>query len=216
MPKNPIISSTVNNNKLVSKPRNQSENRDYRKKSLLRATIATIASFGVEGATNAKICAEAGASRGMSAHYFKSKEELLTASFAHIFEDATAIKQSIVDSSELSALERIHRCAAESFQPPNFGWENLAAWQAFTSASTYTLGFQKVIKTYNDSLFNTYFSLFTEANTGRCMSVSEKQATLGLLALLDGLWMNIAMKKNDITDKSAITACNSYIDGCFH
>jgi TetR/AcrR family transcriptional repressor of bet genes len=200
----------------VTKPRNQSENRNYRRKSLLRATIITIASFGVEGATIAKICAKAGASRGMSAHYFKNKEELLTASFAHIFEDASATKQTIVDSSELSAIERIYRCAAESFQPPNFGWENLAAWQAFTSASTYTPGFQEVIKTYNDSLFSTYFSLFSEANTGYCMSVSEEQATLGLLALLDGLWTNIAMKKNDITAKSAIKACHCYIDGCFH
>jgi AcrR family transcriptional regulator len=200
----------------MPKPRNQSENRDYRKKSLLKATIATIASFGVEGATIAKICAEAGASRGMSAHYFKSKEDLLTASFAHIFENTTAIKQSIVDSCELSAIERIYRCAAESFQPPNFGWENIAAWQAFTSASTYTPRYRKVIKTYNKSLFNTYFSLFIKANSEHCMNVSEKQATLGLLALLDGLWTNIALKKNNITAKSAITACNCYIDGCFH
>lgn len=200
----------------MTKPRNQSENRDYRNKSLLRATITTIATLGVEGATIAKICAEAGASRGMSAHYFNSKEDLLTASFAHIFEDASTIKQTIVDSCELSAIARIYRCAAASFQAPNFSWENLAAWQAFTSASTYTTGFHQVIKTHNNDLFNTYLNLFTEANATHCMRVSEKQATLGLLTLLDGLWMNIAMKKNDITAKSAITACDCYIDGCFH
>ncbi|WP_458576185.1 TetR family transcriptional regulator C-terminal domain-containing protein [Aliamphritea spongicola] len=47
------------------------------------------------------------------------------------------------------------------------------------------------------------------------MHLPAEQATLGLLALLDGLWSNIALNKHALSPDDAIQACNSYIRGCF-
>ena len=53
--------------------RTHSETRLFRQKALLKAALVTVAKFDIEGATVARICAEAGASRGLITHYFANK-----------------------------------------------------------------------------------------------------------------------------------------------
>jgi len=71
----------------------------------------------------ARICAEAEASRGLIAHYFASKEELLLAALHGLFDDAQARKQAIASDTGLDAVERIRRIAHSSFQAPVYSWE---------------------------------------------------------------------------------------------
>ena len=78
------------------KPRKrQSEIREFRRSSLLHAALVTVAEFDIEGATVARICARAGASRGLISHYFSNKEELLVAALRGLFDEAQALKESI-------------------------------------------------------------------------------------------------------------------------
>ncbi|WP_315982131.1 TetR family transcriptional regulator [Aliamphritea spongicola] len=147
----------------ISRPLTQAENREYRRKSLLEASVRTVAEQGIEGATIAKICAEAGASRGMSAHYFSSKEDLLAACLSKMFADALDIKREIGADTGSDPLTLIHRCAAASFQPPGFDRNVLAAWQAFTSASRYTLRYREIIQENSQQMMAFYLHLFSEA-----------------------------------------------------
>ena len=194
-------------------PRTQAQNRDYRRKCLLQASITTVAQLGVEGATIAKICAQAGASRGMSAHYFSSKEDLLAASLSFMFETATDIKLSISKQGDHSVKEKINRCACSSFSAPGFGWELLAAWQAFISASRYTQRYKDIIKNHNQRTFEFYLTLFTLEQ--HQLRVSPTIATQGLMALLDGLWSTIASQQDSFSMENAMLVCDCYISGCF-
>ncbi len=202
--------------KELSRPLTQAENREFRRRSLLEASVRIVAQQGIEGATIAKICAEAGASRGMSAHYFSSKEDLLAACLSKMFSDALDTKRQIGAEVACDPLTLIHRCAAASFQPPGFDTNVLAAWQAFTSASRYTERYRDIIQENSRQMMAFYLQLFNHANAENNLRLSEKQATLGLLALLDGLWSNIALNKNELSTDDAIQACNSYILGCFN
>ncbi|WP_261843342.1 TetR/AcrR family transcriptional regulator [Aliamphritea ceti] len=202
--------------KEFSRPLTQVENREFRRKSLLEASVRTVAQQGVEGATIAKICAEAGASRGMSAHYFSSKEDLLAACLSKMFSDALDIKRQIGADTASDPLTLIHRCAAASFQPPGFDTDVLAAWQAFTSASRYTERYREIIQDNNRQMMAFYLQLFGHSGIKSNLRLPAKQATLGLLALLDGLWSNIALNKNELSTDDATQACKSYIQGCFN
>jgi TetR/AcrR family transcriptional repressor of bet genes len=196
------------------KPRTQAENRDYRRQSLLEATIITVANLGVEGATIAKICAQAGASRGMSAHYFKSKEDLLAACLEYMFEQAINIKREISEQQDLDCEERIRRCACSSFTTPSFAREILAAWQAFISASRYTERYKVIIQQHNERTFELYLALFNQQKAQ--LKVPPGVAIQGLMALLEGLWSNIASQQNSISSDNAKLACDCYIRGCFN
>lgn len=198
----------------MHRPRTQAENRDYRQQSLLNATVKIVAERGVEGATIARICAQAGASRGMSAHYFSSKEALLTASFEKMFSDALNIKQRVAEEHADTPLEALRQCAAASFTPPGFDQDVLSAWQAFTHASRFNQAYAAIIQQNQQQLQRFYQQRFEQIDDG--LQVSATQAANGLLALLDGLWNNFATRQNYITADAAIVACNSYINGCLN
>ena len=117
----------------IRKPRRQADIRIYRRDSLLHAALETVANFDIEGATVARICAQAGASRGLISHYFENKEELLLAALTGLFDDAQSIKETIASDTSIPILERIRSIAHVSFKSPIYSWETAAAWQAFTN-----------------------------------------------------------------------------------
>ncbi len=86
--------------------RTQAENRVYRRRSLLDAAIRTVARHDIHGATVERICAEAGASRGLIANYFDSKEALLLAALEEWYRQSIAIKSAMAANPDLTAEAR--------------------------------------------------------------------------------------------------------------
>jgi TetR/AcrR family transcriptional repressor of bet genes len=194
--------------------RTQAENREYRRTSLLEAAIATVAKHDITGATVERICAQAGASRGLIAHYFDSKEELLLAALTSWFDLALGIKKQIAGSQNLSAEEKIHRIAYSSFDNPSYSWETAAAWQAFTNASRHNQAYAKPIR--NASRYSNAITepLFREAALDRRIELDARKAAVGLYILDDGLWNSLATGKDNLTIRQAKAYCDAYIDGC--
>ena len=102
--------------------RRQTEIREFRRQSLLRAALITVGKYDIQAATVARICAEAEASRGLIAHYFSSKEELLVSAIGGLFSEAQVLKKSIANDATLTPLERIRRIAHSSFKAPIYSW----------------------------------------------------------------------------------------------
>ena len=202
-------------NKQLPRRRTQAENRAYRQESLLKAAITTVAKHDIAGATVERICAEAGASRGLIAHYFDHKEELLIASLVHWFDMVLGIKKEIAASTELSALEKIREIAYVNFSPPSYTWEAAAAWQAFTNASRHNKAYAKPIRKAS-RVFNKIVSpLFAEAAADKGVEIDAKNAAAGLYILDDGLWNSLATGKDQLTLAQAKLHCDIYIEGCF-
>ena len=80
--------------------------------------MTTVARYDIEAATVARICAEAGASRGLIGHYFDNKEDLLLCALRDLFSGAQALKQAIADDHGNDLAERVRRIAYCSFQAP--------------------------------------------------------------------------------------------------
>jgi AcrR family transcriptional regulator len=77
-------SPTVSANKLR---RTHSERREEAAHSMLEAAVRIVAERGLEELTLAECGEAAGYSRGLAAHYFGTKDELMTAIAQHIVED---------------------------------------------------------------------------------------------------------------------------------
>ena len=204
------------NNQENSQPRRrtQAQNREYRRKSLLQAAIVTVAKYDIAGATVERICAQAGASRGLIAHYFDSKEELLLAALTNWFDLALGIKKQIAMDDELNAETRIRHIAYSSFDNPSYSWETAAAWQAFTNASRHNKAYAKPIR--NASKFSNSVTepLFKQTARDHDIDIDTKKAAIGLYILDDGLWNSLATGKDNLTIIQAKAYCDAYIDGC--
>ena len=196
------------------RPRTRAENRAYRRASLIRAAMEIVARHDIAGATVERICRQAGASRGLIAHYFDSKEELLVAALQAEFDEALEEKQPILQDPALSAAEKLRRIARTSFSPPTFNRTDVAAWQAFTNACRATPAYRKPIRRVGFALRRMTEPLFAQAAHEAGVDIDADAAAFGLVALIDGLWGSLATGKDDATPASAIATCDAYIRGC--
>lgn len=194
--------------------RTQAENRAYRRRSLLDAAIATVARYDISGATVERICAEAGASRGLIAHYFDSKEALLIAALSDWFDQSFAIKDRIADDDALDAQGKIHAIAHATFEAPSYSWEIAAAWQAFTNASRYNPAYAGPIREASRRSHRLLRPLFAAAARARGLEIDARQSAIGLYVLDDGLWNSLATGKDDLTPARAKKICDAYIEDC--
>lgn len=194
--------------------RTRAENREYRRRSLLDAAIRAVARHDLNGATVERICAEAGASRGLIAHYFDSKESLILAALEEWNRQSIAIKSAIASDTGLPAEARLRRVAHSSFTPPTYRWEMAAAWQAFTNASRYHPEFARPIRRTSRRVTAIVQELFEGAARERGIEIDARECALGLYILDDGLWNSLATGKDRLTRKSARALCDRYIDGC--
>ena len=196
------------------KRRTQAENREYRRRSLLDAAIHTVARYDIHGATVERICANAGASRGLIAHYFDSKEALLLAALEEWYRQSIAIKSTIAANVDLTAEARLRQVTHSSFTPPTYCREMAAAWQAFTNASRYHTEFARPIRRTSRRVTAIVRELFAGAALERGIDIDAAKCALGLYILDDGLWNSLATGKDRLTRKSAQALCDSYIDDC--
>ena len=147
-----------------SSRRNRSENREYRRHSLLQAAIRAVAQHDIQGATVERICTEAGASRGLIAHYFDSKEALLLAALEHWYEASIRRKSEIAADKALDAGDRLRAVAHSSFTAPTYSWEMAAAWQAFSNASRFHPEFARPLRRTSRRVTDIVEELFDEAS----------------------------------------------------
>ena len=199
----------------AAKPRRrQADIRAFRRTSLLRAALETVGEFDLEGATVARICERAGASRGLISHYFNNKEDLLLAALITLFDDAQALKASIAADGSVPPFERIRRIAHCSFKPPVYSWEAAAAWQAFTNASRHNPAFRDAICQSTQASVATVRPLFTQIAKTDALRNTPKNAAIGLFIFIDGLWNSLATGKDTLRPKQAIKLCDIYLAGC--
>ena len=199
----------------IRKPRRrQAEIREFRRQSLLRAALITVGKYDIEAATVARICAEAEASRGLIAHYFSSKEELLLSAISGLFGEAQVLKDAIAKDTTQTPLERIRRIAHSSFKAPIYSWEISAAWQAFSNASRHNNVYREPIRASTQNSVDTVTPLFSLLAQQQQLRIDVSDAAMGLFMLIDGLWNSLATGKDELKTEQAIAYCDTYIEGC--
>ncbi len=194
--------------------RRQADIREYRRESLLQAALVTVGELDIEGATVARICARAGASRGLISHYFSNKEELLLAALNRLFDNAQALKETVAANETLAPMERIRHIAHSSLKKPVYSWEVAAAWQAFTNASRHNAVFRSAICRSTEQAVATVTPLFEQITGTETLRNSSKESAMGLFILIDGLWNSLATGKDGLRPEQAIRLCDIYLEGC--
>lgn len=197
------------------RPRTQPEIRAYRRQALLRAALEAVAQYDITGATVDRICALAGASRGLIGHYFSGKEELLVATLEAWFEEGLQNKRQVVAKRDLEPRQKLSEIIRLSFTPPTYRPDVIGAMQAFVNASRSMPAYREPLKGFSQSWRRLVAPLIQDAASAAGKKCDGEDAAIGLLMLLDGLWGSLAVGKDGMTVARAIRICDDYIDGCF-
>ena len=159
---------------------------DLRREQLMLATVQAVAQWGYADTTVAKVARLANLTHGAVTYHFKSKDDMLRATFERMVEKTKSQYDTVVQASDLSPLDKIRRIIET---------ETVAK---FVDRSIW---FQYWINMYAHPEFRVQVKKLDEymrdAIDSLCVALNEERADLdldpttlaeGLTALLIGLW----------------------------
>lgn len=187
--------------------RTQAHRRETAEAALLDAALSLISVRGVKGTTLGEVGEAAGYSKGIAAHYFKTKDRMLQATAEYVNE---VYAQLLVETSSKPGLETLMRFVEMSCTPRRLELSR-AIYLMQKEAFFNTSGLTDVFKKYNKRALK---RLENEIRIGISKGEIRKDAdpkaeAIVLLALTRGLrsqWilgpdkMNLLKMKADMTD----------------
>ncbi len=198
----------------VAKPTGRVRSREdpeVRRKSLIQATMRSIAKYGYSGTTVDSICAEAQVSRGMINHHFKSKDELLRQSYKELCDEWAFQTQQMVMSTYSDPEERLRALIRVSFGPTLFKPDYLGIWVGYWSV----IGKSPALRRLHRETYNydreLYQKLFEEAGKQRGREINARRATILLIGVIDGLWLEWGLDPKGFSPKEAEEACLDFL-----
>lgn len=201
--------------KKPERPHTQAEINEYRRELLIDGTIKSMAERGVAGTTVRSICADAGNSRGLIGHYYASKEELVAEAFRHLFSMVSRHVMDVQARAGDSAVDRLRAIPKAVFSPPVFTDTNRAAFMAFW----HEIRFNPAVRAINAELYRDYIKrtrvLFAQAAAERGVEIDHHSAASGLVALIDGMWLELSIDDKMVSRSKAIEICVRYVDQQF-
>ncbi|TVZ63662.1 TetR family transcriptional regulator [Rhizobium mongolense USDA 1844] len=179
---------------------------DIRKRELRRAAFEVLQREGMAGATLEKVAVQAGASKGIVLHYFANKQEL----FEHAMREANAaLRDAVVArlNRATTPFERLEAIIEGNFEDRFFQPSICRAWLALCAEvprEPQLARIQKVIHArMRSNLMSALVHILPE---DECESV-----VLGVTALIDGLWLRLALQSAGPTREDALRQMRDYL-----
>lgn len=185
------------------RPHTQPAINAYRRRCLIEGAIRSLATHGMAGTTVKTIAEEADASRGLLNHYFGSKDELMAAAFRHLCDGIAEQVAQATRTSDRGTVGRLSAVVEVIFAPPVFNPVNLRAFVTFWHEALGNPEMRRIKHELYSSYRATTAKLFRKAAEERGLAIDAEAAAIGLLALLDGLWLELALDRSTCTPDQA-------------
>ena len=183
-------------------PRFRRYSSETRAAMLVDAGLACLARGGILDFTIDSICREAGVSRGLITHHFGSKDGLLAAVYATMYDRLlTAIAPA---DGPVPSLVRL---VEASFAPEVFNRASLKIWLALWGEIANNAALQAVHRRrYSDFRAGVAGAIATEA-ARRNRPVDADALAVMFIALSDGVWLEQAIDPSMLSPDAAREAC---------
>jgi AcrR family transcriptional regulator len=176
-----------------------------RRKELIQAGIICLGKGGMSAFTIDQICKQAGVSRGLINHHFKTKEDLLTCIYADMTDHL--VQESTSDKPRQQLTEIIET----SFDEQSFNRSNLRAWLSIWGE----VATNEALNSLHQKRYHLYKSRIASALT----RIAETDKTLldadsvarQLIALIDGLWLEYCLHSTDFSLAAARADCYRFL-----
>ena len=177
-----------------------------RRHELIAAAIRCLGKGGMAAFTIDQICKEAGVSRGLINHHFRSKDELLVSIYAEM--TAHLIQPAPADNSA----DVLVSIVETSFDEHSFNRSNLRAWLAVwgqvSSNPALSDLHQQRYGAYKNRITAALIDLPETAGT----RVDADSVARQLIALIDGLWLEFCLHSSGFSLQAARADCYRFLE----
>ncbi len=161
-----------------------------RRNRIMDAAMRVFARLGVHQARMDDVAREARLSKGALYWYFRSKEDLLKAILARMFEPDLQLMEELVRQRERSAVERLETLARKALDSLPQMRVTQALLYEFYALAARTGPLQALIRDY----YRRYYELLTEllaqgVEQGELRIQNPRRAAMALLAQFEGLFL---------------------------
>lgn len=204
-------------NQTVTKPRakRRTASKEQRQTQLIKATIRSIAKHGLSVTTMATVAKEAGLSQGIINLHFQSKERLLEGTLRYVVDEYRTAWYKALNSGGDSADKKLSAVVAVDFDKRICQRNKLAVWFAFWGESHSRLTYRRICaessREYKQVLTRLCETIIME---GTYIMRAQDVAT-GLLAMTEGLWLDLLLDPAEMNPEQARAICMSYLRGVF-
>jgi len=183
--------------------------RANRRKELIEATIAVIATHGYHGTTVSRVAKAANVSAGLMNFHFESKDKLFEAVFKHMADEYQQVWEARVSASDQEPWALLQTMIATYFDREVFNSQRLPVWFAFWADPDLRDKFRDAATAVERSYVQQL-----EVQVGKLMApyalgeAAVRHATSALSAMIDGFWLQALLypktfKVQDAVGKSA-------------
>ncbi|OYX41527.1 MAG: transcriptional regulator BetI [Rhodobacterales bacterium 32-67-9] len=172
---------------------------DIRRQELRGAAFRVLQREGVSGTTLEKVAAEAGASKGIVLHYFRSKAEL----FEQVMREANLVLKTRVTARLARAgspRERLEAVIAGNFEPDLFTAPICQAWLSLCAEVPRDPALARIQRVIHARMCSNLMS-----GLRPLLPVEDARVTaLQIGALIDGLWLRLGLSPGALTPEQAL------------
>lgn len=187
-----------------------------RKDALIRATLKCLSEEGYDGLSIRKISAEAGVSVGLINHHYASKEELVAQAYEHMtlsHFDVIKVAVAEADPDPRSQLRAFNKSMVAVVSDPGV----LRSWVVFWGMTQPGNSLYEIHhRTYAHyrALLEGILRRFAEAQGVPLLDI--RLAAIGLLGLLDGLWIVQTLNPEVIRADEAVRLADTWVDSLIY
>lgn len=195
------------------RPRYARHRADDRRRALVEATIASLKRHGHEGLSVRRIAAQAGVSIGLINHHFPNKDALVAESYRQFSRQLAAGFQAAVERAPREPRARLSAFIESVFARPNLDPRVLTAWIVFWGLFRQSPEMRRAHREEGRGYGALPGLLLRDLLKQRARPASRARvATIGLTALLDGLWLEWCLDPKGFRPAEAIALCEEWID----
>ncbi|MDH3762031.1 MAG: TetR family transcriptional regulator C-terminal domain-containing protein [Gammaproteobacteria bacterium] len=178
-----------------------------RRAELIDAGIACLGQGGMTAFTIDRICKQAGVSRGLINHHFKTKEELMVSIYSQMTD------YLLHDRSRQSPAAQIVGFIDSSFDAASFDKSNLRAWLAIWGQ----VATRPELKSLHQDRYRHYRRQLAQALStiaqNRQLEIDPDSVARQLIALIDGLWLEYCLHSDGFSLADAREDCYRLLEG---
>jgi AcrR family transcriptional regulator len=176
-----------------------------RRQELIQAGITCLGKGGMSAFTIDQICKQAGVSRGLINHHFKTKEDLLICIYADMTDHL------VQESNSDEPRQQLAQIIETSFDEKSFNRSNLRAWLSiWGEAAT-----NEALNSLHQSRYHKYKARIARALTSIAKTdrtrLDADSVARQLIALIDGLWLEYCLHSAGFSLAAARADCYRFL-----